>query len=513
VVPYSIDQLVELIVENTPNNKEVVTSRSHHGYFKGYFDHIGAKTILAENEYVDRDYLEDYAGYYARCFEDYGRRCTRLHFFTIDFEEEDFEASLVEPDAGLTTETLSNGYLGFIVVRPLPTNPIGRTCLRSYPENNFRKYPVRRQYAVNLYGHDLTVNSLAFQEQDQVVAACATSALWTALHATGKLFHHTIPSPFDITEEASREASSDTRSMPNKGLTAHAMARAIRGFGLEPYTIRVSQDDFELKATVSAYLNCGIPPLLLIDLLEEVRPGEFEVFGKHAVAVTGFSAAKPSANPYGTTSFLSSSSRIDKLYVHDDGVGPFARMKFDSSVVNINTASGVIARPLLSTSWMGPKTKTIGTVFAMPEILMVPLYHKIRIAFKDIFDCVVEFDSIVSAMRVTLPLSYSDPLEWDVYLDTVSSLKSELLGKGFKDLITKSLPKYIWRATGSVSGDSKIQLLFDATDIGQGKNLIYVIEDDAELSALLRAVANLPDARSNWASWRSWNILRWFRPT
>ena len=87
VVPYSIDQLVELIVENTPNIKEVVSIRSHHGYFIVYFDQIGAKSILAENVYVDRDFLVDYAGSYARCFVDSGRRCSRLHFLTIDFEE------------------------------------------------------------------------------------------------------------------------------------------------------------------------------------------------------------------------------------------------------------------------------------------------------------------------------------------------------------------------------------------------------------------------------------------
>lgn len=46
-----------------------------------YFDHIGAKTIIVENDYIDRDFLEDYSGYYARCFHDYQRSCTRLHFF------------------------------------------------------------------------------------------------------------------------------------------------------------------------------------------------------------------------------------------------------------------------------------------------------------------------------------------------------------------------------------------------------------------------------------------------
>ena len=81
---------------------------------------------------------------------------------------------------------LSEAYLGFIVVKPLHTNPIGRTCLRTYPESNNRKYPVLQTYEVGLYGHSLSVTSLAFQEQDRVVAACATSAILDGIARYGE---------------------------------------------------------------------------------------------------------------------------------------------------------------------------------------------------------------------------------------------------------------------------------------------------------------------------------------
>jgi hypothetical protein len=41
--------------------------KSHLSYFDEYFSTVGAKMILIENPYTDRDYLENCAAYYARC--------------------------------------------------------------------------------------------------------------------------------------------------------------------------------------------------------------------------------------------------------------------------------------------------------------------------------------------------------------------------------------------------------------------------------------------------------------
>ena len=57
--------------------------------------------------------------------------------------------------------------------------------------------------------------------------------------------------------------------------------------------------------------------------------------GFHAVAVTGFSMGGDSPAPIGETQFSLKASRVDKLYVHDDQVGPFARMVFDGVEITI----------------------------------------------------------------------------------------------------------------------------------------------------------------------------------
>ena len=58
----------------------------------------------------------------------------------------------------------------------------------------------------------LRVKSLSFQEQDHEVAACATSALWSIFHGTGKMFQHPILSPVEITKVAFEIMPLDTRA-------------------------------------------------------------------------------------------------------------------------------------------------------------------------------------------------------------------------------------------------------------------------------------------------------------
>ena len=87
---YDIETLRELLADKSQNTLPAIERRSHSQYFEEYFDKLQAKTILIENEYVDRDFLEDFSAYYVRCFSRYERFCVRLHFFTCGFSAQDF---------------------------------------------------------------------------------------------------------------------------------------------------------------------------------------------------------------------------------------------------------------------------------------------------------------------------------------------------------------------------------------------------------------------------------------
>jgi hypothetical protein len=456
VITYGVEQLVSLLAEKATASTIEVAQKKHIDYLTSYFAELDAKTIVVELDYIDHDYLEDYSNYYVKCFYDYHRKCARLHFFQESFSSEDFSRVMASENEELL-DKIKKTYLGFIVVKPLPKTIIGRSCLKTYPAAGARHYPVTRKYSANLFGIELEVSSLAYQEQDTVAAACATSALWSVFHGTGMLFHHAIPSPIEITKAALEKSPAEERNLPNKGLNVVQLGHAIRHVGLDPYLVKATNAHI-LKGTAYAYLRAGIPVYFSIRLYGPSKistESRFEFIGGHGVAIGGYKTESPNAQPMVGTGFLLRASRIDKLYVHDDQVGPFAWMGFDTEDIdavqpNDPQRSSISLSGLLTTSWFG------GAGRALPNAILISLHYKIRISYDIIHDIVLEFDSILELLRPQFLEVLTERIEWDIFLSQVNSFKSELLesvalGNGLKEsVLTEKMPRYIWRAIGTV---------------------------------------------------------------
>lgn len=485
VHPYSIEVLVEILADRSEASRLDIQSKLHCMYLKDYFlsPEINAQTILVENNYIDRDYVEDFAEYYVRCFRHYRKKCTRVHFFDNLFSSEDFESVLRGDNQELAEALRKDHYLGFIVIKPLPETIIGRTCLKTYGNDSGRRnYLGVTPYKASLFGLDLEIDTLAFQEQDSVLAACATSALWSIFQVTGKIFQHSIPSPSVITKSAAKYAPMDNRYFPNTGLTAFQIASAVRSLGLEPSKVQPG-DSFIFKSTLYAYLRSGLPVLFGIELWDTSTLKD-SLLGLHAVAVTGYSLGIQEAILEDPTDILLKATRIDKIYVHDDQVGPFARM--DLELQNINGKE----RFCLSTSWKD-SNGTLNGVKAVPHIFVIPLYHKIRIPFENVLAAVRSIVFILDTPFRKYSL-YPKGLIWDIHLICANDIKREILASNSlsKDQKNKTLlqelPRFIWRAKALHDNAPVIDLLFDATDIEQASFLTYAINYDDLLFEILK---------------------------
>ncbi len=515
IYPYSINKLIDIFSDKSISNPEFIQKNIHSIYFREYFEHLDTKTILAENDYIDRDYLEDFSSYYVRCFADYKRKCTRLHFFKHDFCVNDFEALLNESNPSLQ-KALQQNYLGFVVVKPLPKTIIGRTCLVPYPKESGkeRKYPITREYKVNLFGLPLSVKSLAFQEQDNVVAACATSALWSVFHGTGILFHHDILSPGEITKTATKQLPIESRVFPNRGLSGEQMAYAIRSVNLEPLQIGINNKEYNIKSSIYAYISYGIPLILGLRLYD-ISGRTPNYIGRHAVAVTGYSI-EDQTTKYENENLKLVSSNINKIYVHDDQVGPFSRMVFDNRFIKLHKNGTERDFISLATSFKTEGTG-IGGVRAVPEILLVPLYHKIRISFDTIYATVKFFNEVIEQVNEEIPFLMNEKIEWDIYLTDVNKLKSEIFeaekctGNYFKKILLMNMPRYIWRAAAILKGTPVIDFLFDATDIEQGQYFICTIEYDKGFSSILKKIFSGDIFEEMLKNTTAWKIIRWLR--
>jgi hypothetical protein len=467
---------------------------SHLEYFCDYFTAHPSppRAIVIERDYVDRDYLTDYANYYVTCFSNrYRRFCIRLHFFSIPFSEDHFSALLHHASSSITIDQLQQSYLGFVVLKPLPKTIIGRTCLKTYDREPGRDFLATRPYNANLFGIPLQVESLAFQEQDTAVAACATSALWSVFQITGKTFQHKIPSPVEITKIAAESnvtllpnSNAGARCFPSDGLSLEQMILAIRSLGLDADLIRLtSSDSYLLLAATRAYLACHLPPLLIGELKCQCE----KHIGLHAVAIAGYCISRRtpvSVVVAETKEFHLTSGRIDKLYVHDDGVMPFARI----TEASLGT---------WTTSWKCSHCHAkIGSVHMSPTAVIIPLYHKVRISFIEVLHWVAELQQALTHITNAIPDILPTPIEWDIRLQTVQELKKDIITSPLPIhstlraiILTKAMPRFIWRVTATARDNVLTEFLIDATELKQANPLCAVIPMHRDFHNVLKDVA------------------------
>lgn len=497
---YSLENFIDLVCKKTSATKEDLEYKAHTTYFGNYFSHpdIAAKSFIVENDYIDHDFLDDYVVYYAKCFYPYTKKCTRVHFFSSEIALDDFTAALSGQKDGFESFLQSN-YLGFVVLKPLPRTFIGRTCLKTYKSDNGRRYYLTiNSNTANLYGFELTVDSLPFQEQDSIVAACATSALWSAFKATGKIFQHYIPSPSEITKAATLGTPGENRFFPNiDGLTAAQMAAAIRYIGLEPLRINAKNPAI-FKRTLYAYVKSGIPILLLFQLFDTSRSAGQRVLGYHAIAVTGYSMQDINKCKMPADDLSLRAYCVNKIYAHDDQIGPFSRLEIDDAFLDIEKEDYTFAEKAfsLTTTWLA-SDGTRDKIKALPTTLLVPIYNKVRIPFQSIFSSIRTLSGLLETIDKNILHLLEKSLTWDIYLTTVNQYKARILtekrlpSEELYDALTSNYPKYIWIASTESNNEVLGEFLFDATDIDQSLYLVSIKVYNDSFNTLLQSLTEL----------------------
>lgn len=487
ILEFNSENLAKAFSNSFIDAEEIKEKHFHYKYFLEYFsqngnDYPSPQTIIIEFNYLSKAFLYDYSSYYSLCFGDkYSSLCKRLHFFKSKFSESDFIFDLTHPTK--ESKFLKNDYyLGYIVIKDLPNVIIGSTVIKPYPtvEDKIRNYPTIRKYNVNIFGKEFELESTAFQEQDSVVSACATSALWMAFHKTSEIFQTPLPSPSEITKSAGNLYITAGRLFPNLGLDHTQIGNVIDSIGLE-FELRNSDelltDINYYKSFIYAYLKAGIPVLLGI---------EIESIGRHLITITGYRENQTAFENKSSISLYA--EKIERFYAHDDQVGPYSRLGFDQN------ANKVI------TSWWKNEDGTI-KYKAQVISVFVPLYHKIRINFENILEQIKVFD-----YYLYMRLSKSFEVVWDVFLAFSNKYKenySEIAGSN-ADLIHKvrfhSLPKHIWIARAFVSNSPIIEFVFDSTDVSEGfychlvnilnSNILEIIHEDLNDQKFRDFIAN-----------------------
>lgn len=483
IFEYKIDTFSSYIAYQTNTDFAFIKQKPQiyylNNYISNFIDDENNIVFLYENNYTDKHYIEDYTTYYARCFHDYKKTTSRIHFFKISKTITDYKKIVKEAFYGNKDILNNDNYLGFIVIRPIPKTFLAKVCLKPYYLNNhsrLEKYSITTKYDVSLFGISLNIETIAFQEQDRILSACATTALWSFFHAHDKISHISLPSSSAITKNAYPEQNGYSREFPNVGLSTEMICRGLRSCNLIPEYFEFSNKSVSnrmelLKELIFAYCSSGFPLILGIDV-----SGDVENKGLHAVTILGYSITKQK-----NTKLYAHD--MDKLYVHDDRYGPFLRIEFekDSFNVSLDENNGVTSEQIFPKETYNADTLIIG------------LYHKIRISYISIkTTCLMLNKNMIEFFSSVVDESFEDEIKilesikWDISIVTNSDLKKKIINNN--DIYAKEvylvqpLPKYIWSARVMIEDSCEFELLFDATDIEQSNVFLGFIIFNEDLS-------------------------------
>jgi hypothetical protein len=297
-------------------------------YLLCYLTDLGAAHVLEEPNYFDRDYLAEFSAFYGQSARGYPNLCRRLLFFGAGASDPSALIDLALGGDSAAEHTLQESFMGFVVLRPIPTAPLGRTVLAWYPdhpEKPARAVDPSREYSVHLAGLRLCVKGLAWQQQDTGVSACATIALWSMLHSRAFHEQHMVPTTASITMAAHRTSPWGSRVFPSDGLIQFQLLEALKELGFGPIVMQgdvsgpgVRNPLFSKErfcGSLAAAIRSGYPVLL-----SGKRDGQ-----GHAVCAVGFRASASSGLKSGDHALADRD--FDALYLHDDNLGPSVRFE------------------------------------------------------------------------------------------------------------------------------------------------------------------------------------------
>lgn len=198
-----------------------------------------ATTALLERGYIDADYRDEYAHFYASTFRAVPDRCERVHFVS------------------------AAGYLGFTSLRPIRMRPVSRTLIA--PTSDLAPHISCLAPAVaHVLENELRVDCFPFMGQDAQYGICAHASIWMIAY-----YHHLVNKTrrlyiSDVVEAA--RVQSIQRLTPSPGLSLEQVGAAFSEIGLPAlrYSVKKLEDQGILEQVVCRYLNSRLPVLLAL---------------------------------------------------------------------------------------------------------------------------------------------------------------------------------------------------------------------------------------------------------
>lgn len=281
------------------------------------------QSVVVEEDYIDLDYRAGFARFYYLRHHDTEHRCRRLHFFSCQLTKEHMIEMPLE---------IKKQYLGFTVLRPFLSAHLGRSLLSG------RLAPVIQAMGetyitcitgcrANIAGNEIKFYGTPWMEQDTLVSACASAALWMASCYMSQKYHPEFKeycTPH-ITDMATRYNVELGRPMPSGGLTVEQMMYALQEMGYEPVPYEPNSASTAHKICYR-YVESELPVLIILGFQG----------GGHVVTAVGHTfkpQIRPKIEKYTVDdkesfSYCHTSDFAKAFIVQDDAGGAFRLLEF-----------------------------------------------------------------------------------------------------------------------------------------------------------------------------------------
>jgi hypothetical protein len=447
-------------------------------YIRKYVEELKCSAVLVEDEYIDRDYMQDHSAFYAASFAKYKSSCHRVHFFAgvpaakILSELQAVAAEALNGRAAFEAacrKFSAEKYLGFMVVKPLPGSPVGRTVLRTFDrdaagKDYIRRFDATREYTTHLLGVELIVRGLGFQQQDQGVSACATTAIWSSLQKLRDFEDVAAATPAQITAGASRFALPFGRSLPSEGLSIDQMCQGIHALGISPNLVRLLPNRFaRARSIIHAAAISEIAPILII---QNASNGD-----RHAVAAAGVKLRrKHEPTLVAANAIDDMAGDVIGVYIHDDRLGPYIRTRFEERKVGHEQHPCVIIE------------EGGNDVLWVITHLLMPVHGKIRTAIAQMLRFSTKFGGFAYAalgaigikpapIRVSTRIVRAHRYVEELLQDK-TSIREDRLSRFFSEI---SLSRYVGVTSMAVPEIGDIDALVDTTGTERNANCLAVV--------------------------------------
>lgn len=314
----------------------------------------GSLTLIYEAIYVDKLFRDLYYHYYSEKYKDIPRDCNRIFILKGNWNSTIFFNPQMDKNIH---DEIQQSLVGFIVIQPLKTAPIGRILLDPFKTNIAQSFLRTTKISCIFMGQKYEIDCYPFSTQDGEYLRCAEISIWTILEYYGtrySTYRTVLPHEF----KNILEAKSNERLSPSQGLYVRDKSWILKKFNLstrlytyDSFIDKFTYGDIAFKNVFYSYVQSGFPISMTLD-------GST----KHAVVCIGH--GKPSYEITKETisfflddiQFTNASEFIKEYVIMDDFQIPYRLEKFNHFSIDRDSELKMFIVPLYKRIFMDVRT-------------------------------------------------------------------------------------------------------------------------------------------------------------